>query len=72
MHQDGTINDSLVYTLGLRDRQELDDAIDNFTYDKKVNLPNDYGEVDMNQIIGKKFKIVHAADLYKYQADTGL
>lgn len=71
LHQDGTINDAMLYTLGIRDNQEMLDAIQNYTKDEKVNLPSDYPDITYNDVLGKTFKIVNACDLYEYDASRG-
>lgn len=71
LHQDGTINDAMLYTLGIRNNQEMLDAIQNYTKDEKVNLPSDYPDITYSDVLGKTFKIVHASDLYEHDDSRG-
>lgn len=72
LHQDGTISDTLLYTFGMRPSQELNDAFSDFSAHKKVNLPDHYDAVTYSQIIGKKFKLVNASDLYSYNQTANI
>ena len=72
LHQDGTINDSMLYTLGLRDNQEMLDAIQNYTKDEKVNLPSEFPDITYDDVLGRTFKIIHACDLYEYDSAKGI
>lgn len=71
LHQDGTINDAMLYTLGIRNNQEMLHAIQNYTKDEKVNLPSDYPDITYNDVLGKTFKIVNASDLYEFDDSRG-
>lgn len=72
LHQDGTIDDAMLYTLGLRSNQEMLDAIKNYAKDEKVNLPEEYDDITFNDVLGKTFKVVNAADLYEYNSGAGV
>lgn len=72
MHQDGTINDSMLYTLGIRNNQEMLDAIQSYTKDEKVNLPSEYPDINFDDVLGITFKVVHASDLYEYNSAKGI
>lgn len=70
MHQDGTINDSLLFTLGIRDNNELMDALKNYSKQEKVNLPEEYDDLNFSAILGKKFKLINACDTYTYNSEA--
>lgn len=70
LHQDGTINDSLLFTLGLRDNNELMDALKNYSKQEKVNLPEKYDDISFSTILGKKFKVINACDTYVYNSEA--
>ena len=72
LHQDGTINDTLLYTLGIRDTAEFNEALKNYQAKKKVDLPEDFADVNYNQILGHKFKSVKPSDLYTYDEEAGI
>ncbi|MDO5329246.1 MAG: ABC transporter ATP-binding protein/permease [Coriobacteriia bacterium] len=65
LHQDGSIADSLLYTLGFRDPEELENAIKKYSRDEKVSLPEKFDPVRFSDILGKKFKLVKASDCYQ-------
>ncbi len=65
---DGGMSDFLLYTLGLRDQLELDEMIQEFINEKDVNTPANIGNYTYEDILGKTFKLVNAADCYEYDS----
>ena len=65
---DGSMSDFLLYTLGLRDQTELTDMIKQFANEEEIKTPDDMGEYTYDDIIGKTFKLVNAADYYEYDS----
>ncbi len=59
------LNDYVVYTLGLRDPQELKDMINDVMDGKRVKNTNDRLEWTYDDFIGMEFALVHACDTYK-------
>ncbi len=59
------LNDYIVYTLGLRDPQELKDMINDVMNGKEVENNNDKLEWTYDDFIGKEFALIHASDTYK-------
>ena len=59
------LNDYIVYTLGLRDPQELKDMITDVMNGKDVTNSNDQLEWTYDDFLGMKFALVHACDTYK-------
>lgn len=59
------MNDYIVYTLGLRDPQELKDMINDVMNGDKVENTNDRLEWTYDDFIGKEFSLVHACDTYR-------
>ena len=64
----GSISDFMLYTLGLRDTQELDDMIQAFLNEKNADIPENFGDYSYDQIIGKTFKLVNSSDYYEYDS----
>jgi len=62
----GAISDFLLYTLGLRDAQELDDMIARFAAEENVEPVAVTEKYRYTDFIGITFKLVHAADRYVY------
>ena len=65
---DGSMSDFLLYTFGLRDQSELSDLIKQFANEEEIKTPDDMGEYTYDDIIGKTFKLVNAADYYEYDS----
>ena len=59
------LNDYIVYTLGLRDPQELKDMINDVMDGKKVENKNKRLEWTYDDFIGMEFALVHACDTYR-------
>jgi ABC-type lipoprotein export system ATPase subunit/ABC-type lipoprotein release transport system permease subunit len=59
------LNDYIVYTLGLRDPQELKDMINDVMEGKKVENNNKQLEWTYDDFIGMEFALVHACDTYR-------
>ena len=59
------LNDYIVYTLGLRNPQELKDMINDVMNGKEVENNNDQLEWTYDDFIGKEFALIHACDTYK-------
>lgn len=62
----GGISDFMLYTLGLRDAMELDEMIQQFIKEEKIETPKDTGNYDYDDILGITFKVVNSADYYEY------
>ena len=63
------LNDYIVYTLGLRDPQELKDMINDVIEGKDVENTNDRLEWTYDDFIGKEFALVHACDTFKRNSE---
>ena len=63
------LNDYIVYTLGLRDPQELKDMINDVMEGKQVENTNKQLEWTYEDFIGKEFALVNSCDTYKQNAD---
>lgn len=65
----GNIGDFLLYTLGLRDYQELDQMVNQFTKEEAVSIPEIHDAYNYEDILGTKFKLVDASDYYVYDQE---
>ena len=65
----GSINDQLLYTLGLRDSDELDKMIRQFLAEENVDVPTDDRQYTYNDFLGVEFRLVNAADYYTYDEE---
>ena len=59
------LNDYIVYTLGLRDPQQLKDMINDVMNGEKVENTNEKLEWTYDDFLGKEFALVHACDTYR-------
>lgn len=62
----GKINDLMLYTLGLRNDEELDKMIEQFSKEEDVNVPQNQQSYAYEDILGKEYKLVNATDYYEY------
>lgn len=72
LSSNGGMSDFLLYTLGLRDYDELDEWVKDFSNDKNVTVPENLGEYSYDDIIGKTFKLVDNSDCYEYDSNYNL
>lgn len=63
------LNDYIVYTLGLRDPQELKDMINDVIEGKDVENTNEQLEWTYDDFIGKEFALVHACDTFRRNSE---
>ena len=72
LSSDGSISDFMLYTLGLRDADELDEMVSEFAAGKKVDVPEVSRSYDYEDILGTTFKLVNASDRYQYDSSYGV
>ncbi len=70
----GSISDLTLYTLGLRDPDELQQMIQDFNNEKQVEpVRSEEKEVfAYDEMIGKSFKLVNSGDYYTYDQEVGV
>lgn len=66
LNSNGDISDFMLYTLGLKKYQELDDMIDQFLNEEEVDIANYDETYSYEDIIGTIFKLVMNSDCYEY------
>lgn len=62
----GNINDFMSYTLGLRNFEELDQMIEQFSKEEDVDIPENSQSYSYDDILKVRFKLVNACDYYVY------
>ena len=67
--QNGSIPDLLMYQLGFRDDDELEDMLKQFANGEDVDTPNNKLEVGYDEIMSKNLKIVPNSEYYKYDKE---
>jgi ABC-type lipoprotein export system ATPase subunit/ABC-type antimicrobial peptide transport system permease subunit len=68
--QDGSVNDFMLYKLGLRDRNELNEYITRFVNNEETSdiIPATQ-EFTYDDFLNLKMKVVSSADYYQYDSD---
>ena len=61
-----TISDLLVYSLGFRDTEELNDIVKKIMSGEKVKIKNDAMTFTYQDLMNKELKLIMPADTYKY------
>ena len=61
-----TISDLLVYSLGFRDTEELNDIVKKIMSGEKVKIKNDAMTFSYQDLMNKELKLIIPADTYKY------
>ena len=61
-----TISDLLVYSLGFRDTEELNDIVKKIMSGEKVKIKNDAMTFTYDDLMNKELKLIMPADIYKY------
>lgn len=64
----GNISDFLTYTLELRNYDELDKMIEQFSKEEQVNTPDISDSYSYEDMLKIKFKLVNASDCYEYDS----
>lgn len=62
----GGMTDFMLYSLGLRDPNELNSMVDQFVEEKDVDTPSDITDPSYEDILNVTFKLVNASDYYEY------
>ena len=65
----GNISDFLLYTLGLRDYDELDDLVNQFSNGEDVDTPDNLGSYSYDDVLGTTFKLINSSDCYEYDKE---
>ena len=66
--QNGAVSDYIIYAFGLRDTDELDKMIRDFSNGVEVVSDQEYYTWHYEDFMGKNFKVVPAYEFYKYDA----
>ena len=70
LNSDGTMDDSLAYTLGLKDfSSEIEPLIEKYKNGEKVDYPGIYDSWAYSDVIGITFKVITPADVYQKKSD---
>ena len=70
LNSDGTMDDSLAYTLGLRNfSSEIEPLIEKYKNGEKVDYPGTYDSWAYSDMIGITFKVINPSDAYQKQSD---
>jgi|LFRM01.1.fsa_nt_gb ABC-type lipoprotein export system ATPase subunit len=65
----GSLTDTTMYTLGLKDRSNLKKIFEEFTSDEKVDIDNNLRDkINYDQVLGASFKLINSADKYSFDS----
>ena len=68
----GNVSDFLLYTLGLRDYNELKNLVTQFSNGEDVDTPDNLGSYSYSDILGITFKLVNSSDCYEYDQEYNI
>ena len=63
-----SISDLLVYSLGLRDTEELDKMVNKIMSGEIVDINNEPLKFTYNDLLNINLKLIHSSDVYKYNS----
>lgn len=70
--KNGKMSDLMLYTLGLRDFDELEHMIQQFSKEEEVTTPDNIQSYSYNDILNVQFKLVYSDDYYVYDEEYGI
>lgn len=65
LNQAGGVSDLALYTMGLRDPDELDEMVSRFASNENVDVSLEEMDLSPEDILGLEFKLLNPADLYE-------
>ncbi len=65
----GAMTDFMLYMLGLRDYEELEEMVIQSAEGETITFPQDYGIYSYEDVLGITFKLVSSADYYEYDSE---
>lgn len=72
LSEPNSISDLLVYSLGLRDTEELTDIVTKVMNGEKVDIQNEPLTFSYEDLMNKELKLILPTDLYKYNEKYGI
>lgn len=69
LYPDGSISDFMLYTLGIRDAEELDAMIKAFMNEEPINTNPTKEHFSYDRFLGIQFKLVNSAKYYRYDKE---
>src|SRR5690625_387241 len=66
------ISDFVLYTMGLRDPDQLDEMVGQVESGEPVTTPDDTKSFTYQELLDTSFKVVPAANFYKYDSEYGV
>ena len=69
LYPDGSISDYMLYMLGIRDADELDEMIKAFMNEEPINTNPTKEHFSFDRFLGIQFKLVNSAKYYRYDKE---
>ena len=66
IYNENTISDYIVYSLGIRDPQDLNEYVNKALNGETIEVENEPMTFTLDDFVGMKFKLVLASDYYRY------
>lgn len=68
----GNISDFMLYTLGLKDYEELDNMVNQFLKEENIETTKNADSYSYEDILGTTFKLIHSSDCYEYDSEYNI
>ncbi len=65
----GNVSDFMLYSMGLRDRSELDAMVRQFANEEEVTVPENRLSFNYDELMDVEFKLVNATNFYQYDSE---
>ena len=72
LYNGNKMNDLVLFSMGLKDTAELDQAVKDFVAGKEVDLDSELSTFDYQDLLDCRFKLVNNSALYTYDKDLKL
>ena len=70
INSDGTMDDTLAYTLGLKNfSEDISPLLEKYEKGEKVDFPGIYDSYSYSDIVGITFKVINPSDVYQKKSD---
>ncbi len=70
--QFGNLSDLMLYSMGVKDSEELDEMLKAYAQGETLERKTAYGYYEPEEFVGITFKLVNIADLYSYNQQSGI
>lgn len=73
LNENGTIDDTMLYYMGMRNfQEEIAPLMDKYMNNEKVDFPGQFETFAYNEFLGNTFKVINPSDAYVYNDKEGV